>query len=134
MIVIDASALAKLILKEQGWESVMPYIHEGIISIDQIAKEATNAIGNRFKEAAISLGQSKLMFDALMKIVGSVVKLVSEMDYLEEASRIMLQRDIAIYDALYIALAKQMKLKLLTADQFQAKTAASENVETILLE
>jgi len=134
VIVIDASALAKLILKEQGWESVMPYIHEGIISIDQIAKEATNAIGNRFKEAAISLEQSKLMFDALMKIVGSVVKLVSEMDYLEEASRIMLQRDIAIYDALYIALAKQMKLKLLTADQFQAKTAASENVETILLE
>ena len=52
---------------------------------------------------------------------------------MDVATEIAFTQNITIYDSLYIAMAKEKGLKLLTADEIQAKIATAENVETILL-
>jgi predicted nucleic acid-binding protein len=44
VIVIDASALAKFILREEGWERVYRILSTRVISVDHIVKEVTNTI------------------------------------------------------------------------------------------
>lgn len=49
MIVIDASALSKYVLKEEGWEEVRRFVRERrpLYSVDHVLKECFNAIWKR---------------------------------------------------------------------------------------
>jgi len=131
--VIDASALAKFILKEDGWREIAEYLKTGTLSVDHIVKEVANAVWKRFRQGAVSLEEAKIMLKALKEILDRAVKVEGELAYIDEAAEITFNRDISIYDSLYIAVAKEKGLKLLTADQNQASAAASENIATILL-
>ena len=134
MIVIDASALAKFVLKENGWEQVAEHLKAGTMSVDHIVKEVANVIWRRFKEEAASLEESEIMLNALKEIVESAVKVEGELAYLDGAAEIAFNQGITIYDSLYISMAKEKRLELLTADDTQARVASAENVATILLE
>ena len=133
MIVIDASALAKFILKEEGWEGVAEYLKAGTLSVDHIVKEVANVVWRRFRDDAISLNESKTMLAALKEILEKAVKIEGELRYLDGAANIAFSRGITIYDSLYISMARNKELQLLTADETQASVAAAENVATILL-
>ena len=133
MTVIDASALAKFILKEKGWEEVAEELKAGTLSVDLVAKEVANAVWKRSREGAASHEESKIMLKALKEILEKAVKVEGELTYLDGAIEIAFKRDITIYDSLYIAMAKEKGLKLLSADKTQASVAAAENVATILL-
>ncbi len=133
MIVIDASTLAKFILKEEGWEEVAEQLKAGTLSLDLVVKEVANAVWKRFRQGAVSREEAKSMLNALKEIQERAIKIEEELTYLDGAAEIAFDRDITIYDSLYIALAKQKGLKLLTADETQASVATAENVDTILL-
>jgi predicted nucleic acid-binding protein len=133
VIVIDASTLAKFILKEEGWEEVAEQLKAGTLSIDLAVKEVANAVWKRFKQGAVSHEEAKSMLNALKEIQERAIKIEEELTYLAGAAEIAFDRDITIYDSLYIALAKEKGLKLLTADETQANIATAENVDTILL-
>lgn len=133
MIVIDASTLAKFILKEEGWEDVAEQLKAGTISLDLVVKEVANAVWKRFRQGAVSREEAKSMLNALKEIQERAIKIEEELTYLDGAAEIAFDRDITIYDSLYIALAKEKGLKLLTADETQASVATAENVDTILL-
>ncbi|MFQ6095743.1 MAG: type II toxin-antitoxin system VapC family toxin [Candidatus Bathyarchaeia archaeon] len=133
MIVIDASTLAKFILKEEGWEEVAEQLKAGTISVDHVVKEVANAVWKRFRQGAVSREESKIMLNALNEIRERAVKVEGELPYLDGASEIAFNRDITIYDSLYIAMAKEKGLKLLTSDETQVSVANAENVATILL-
>lgn len=133
MIVIDASTLAKFILKEEGWEEVAEQLKAGTLSIDLAVKEVANAVWKRFRQGAVSREEAKSMLNALKEIQERAIKIEEELTYLDGAAEIAFDRDITIYDSLYIALAKEKGLKLLTADETQANVATAENVDTILL-
>ena len=133
MIVIDASALAKFILKEDGWKEVTEYLKTGTLSVDHIVKEVANAVWKRFRQGTVSLEEAKIMLKALNEILERTVKVEGELTYMDETVKISFKHDITIYDSLYITMAKEKGLKLLTADETQASAAASENVATILL-
>ena len=133
MIVIDASTLAKFILKEEGWEEVAEQLKAGTLSLDLVVKEVANAVWKRFRQGAISREEAKSMLNALKEIQERAIKIEEELTYLDGAAEIAFDRDITIYDSLYIALAKEKGLKLLTADETQASVATAENVDTILL-
>jgi predicted nucleic acid-binding protein len=128
VIVIDASALAKFILKEEGWGEVAEYLKAGTISTDYIVKEVANAVWRRFEQGAISLKGSELMLSALKRIVGSSIVIEDELAHLDEAIRIAFSRHITVYDSVYIAIAKGKRLALLTADEKQAAAAEAERV------
>jgi predicted nucleic acid-binding protein len=133
VIVIDASTLAKFILKEEGWEEVAEQLKAGTLSLDLVVKEVANAVWKRFRQGAVSREEAKSMLNALKEIQERAIKIEEELTYLDGAAEIAFDRDITIYDSLYIALAKQKGLKLLTADETQASVATAENVDTILL-
>jgi len=133
VIVIDASTLAKFVLKEDGWREVAEYLKAGTLSVDHAVKEVTNAIWRRFRQGTVTREEAKTMLNALKEILERAVKVEGELTYLGGAAEIAFNRGITIYDSLYIAMAKEKGLKLLTTDENQASVATAENVATILL-
>ncbi len=133
MIVIDASALAKFILKEEGWERIADFLKAGTISVDHVVKEVASAIWRRLMRKEISLEDARRMFEAMKEVISKAVVIEDEMDYTDEAFEISIRRSITVYDSLYIALSEKMKLRLLTADEIQAQAASAEEVHTIIL-
>jgi len=133
VIVIDASALAKFILKEEGWERVADFLKAGTISVDHVMKETVNAIWKRLIQREISFEDAKSMFEAMKEILNKAVVIENEMNYINEAFEISIKRNITIYDSLYIALAKKKKLELLTSDEIQTQTASLEGVHAMIL-
>ena len=120
MIVIDASALAKYILKEPNWLEVEEYLIEAK-SVDHIIKEVTNAIWKAYVRKIISMQDAKKKLNALQELIGTNIILVNELEILEKAMKISFKEKITVYDSLYIALAEIEQKPLVTSDEKQAK-------------
>jgi len=127
VIVIDASALVKFLLREDGWEKIEEILREGeCVSLDHIVKEAANAIWRRAvitKEESPEDALNRLK--ALINLIReNTLTLHNEIDYIEEAFNIAISNHITVYDALYIAQAVVNKAVLVTSDKKQASVAA----------
>ena len=96
MIVVDASALAAFILKEPGWRSLVEYVRY-CLSLDHAVKEV------------ISVEDALRLFNMLSSLLNVNIILEPEQLYLSKAFRIALDYGLTVYDALYIALAKEKK-------------------------
>ena len=134
MIVIDASSLAKYVLKEEGWLKVEEYLLKEVCSIDHVIKEVANAI---WKHSTIysRVGEetAETMYGILKKLVEeNIVKIERQDKYVDEAFKIALQNKITVYDALYLAQAKHYG-KLLTSDMKQAKIAEKLGIEVYVV-
>jgi predicted nucleic acid-binding protein len=131
VIVVDASALAAFILKEPGWKSLIEYVRYGL-SLDHAAKEVANALWklSRVKKV-ISVEDALHLFNILSSLLNVNIILEPEQRYLSKAFRIALDYGVTVYDALYIALAAEKKLPLLTLDERQREAALAFGVKTI---
>jgi len=105
VIVIDASALAKFILREENWGKVYEILSTEVISVDHVVKEVANTIWRHYSiYKACSLDVAIKRFQLLKKIIDEeLVSLESELKYLDKAFEIATQNNIPVYDALYIA-------------------------------
>ena len=131
MIVVDASALATIILKEPNWRDLVRYVVNSI-SVDHVVKEVCNAIWRAsYLKGYLTPNESLNAYKLLKSLIGKNVVLYPELEYLEEALRIALKYGITVYDALYIALAIKKKAKLLSLDEKQRKVAKDLGVEII---
>ncbi|NPA97135.1 MAG: type II toxin-antitoxin system VapC family toxin [Crenarchaeota archaeon] len=136
MIVIDASALAKYILREEGWEEVRRFVHERrpLLSVDHVLKECLNALWKhtyirRALDAATALEIAK----RLQRLAETkVIILEDESLYLSKALEIALDKGVALYDALYVAQALRYG-ELLTCDEKQASAAMDMGVRVYLV-
>ena len=122
MIVIDASALAKYVLHEDGWEEVSRYIREmrPLYSVDHVLKEVANAIWKHaFIRKLITAKVALQLYNLLERLtVSQVIILEDELKYVKRAIEIALKHGITVYDALYIAQAEKLG-ELLTSDEIQ---------------
>ena len=134
MIAIDASALACFLLKEEGWREVGDALKEGALSPDLALKEVSNAILKRFRRGEMSKGEVDAALQALRALMGAALKIEEETKYVEEAIKVAMDRGITVYDAVYIVFSKGKNLRLMTADDRQAKAASEEGVEVRLVE
>ncbi|MCD6244484.1 MAG: type II toxin-antitoxin system VapC family toxin [Candidatus Korarchaeota archaeon] len=132
MNVIDASALSKFILKEGGWEIVADYL-TNTLSVDHVLKEVSNAVWKAFRRGFINAEDSMKKFSALLSLLHTNLELADETELLPSAFEMALKRNITVYDALYVELARRRGLPLVTCDELQAKVARDEGVEVILL-
>jgi len=130
--VIDASALSKFILKEAGWEAVAGYLVNSL-SVDHVLKEVSNAIWKAFRRGFIDVEDSTRKFSALITLLRANLELVNEVEILPSAFDLALKHGITVYDALYVELAREKGLPLVTCDETQAKVARDEGVEIVLL-
>ncbi|MEL9990502.1 MAG: type II toxin-antitoxin system VapC family toxin [Thermoproteus sp.] len=133
-IVVDASALVKYLLREEGWELVSNAIRaQPLYTVDHAIKEVANAL---WKHHARGLADRDVVlkiwraFGRLIEAEAVVVE--DERRYVEPALGIALRDGITVYDALYIAQSIEKNAKLLTADMRQAEVAKAHNVSTII--
>ena len=120
MIVIDASILAKYILKEPNWRSVEKYLINAK-SVDHVVKEVSNAIWKAHFRGIIDRDDAIKKLNALLELIGTNIILVNELEIIDKAMNISLEERIAIYDSLYIALAEKERTALVTSDEKQAE-------------
>ncbi len=136
MIVVDASALAKYILKEPRWNIIEDYLRKDeIYTVDHAVKEVLNAIWkNMILYKSISRDVALEKYDLLMKMfMDRVVIVEPEVKFLEKAFNIAINHSITIYDSLYIAQAMERRARLLTNDVKQGDVASRLGVETIYI-
>jgi predicted nucleic acid-binding protein len=135
VIVIDASTLAKFILREKNWERVYEVLSKETISVDHVVKEVANAIWKHYSiYKACSLDVAVKRFQLLRKIIDEeLVSLESELKYLDKAFEIAAQNDISVYDALYIAQAIARSIPLATSDKRQADIAEKIKVQVVYI-
>ncbi len=135
MIVIDASALAKYILKEENWFEVSNYLKRGVLSVDHIIKEAGNAIWKHFiLRKMIDKDTANDLFKLLFRFIESKVLILEpESKFLESAFKIAIDNKITLYDAIYLAQAKQYG-ELLTSDKRQSKIAETLGIKVHFIE
>lgn len=127
---VDASALAAFVLREEGWEGLASYLVRAE-SVDHVLKEVANAIWRARRKGYISLDDALRAYSILRSIVGTNVVLHPEAEYIEDALRIALEHGITVYDSLYIALALSRGGNLLTLDRAQANVAAKLGVRVV---
>ncbi len=133
MIVIDASSLAKYILREENWEEVRRFLASGTCSLTLALAEVANDIWKHYAVySSISSREAKIMFRALKETREVVVYEALE-DYLSRAQEIAMKENITIYDSLYIAQAEKYK-GLLTSDKKQRKVAEKMNINVKFVE
>ncbi len=123
MIVVDASALSAFILKEPGWERLAPYLIDSI-SVDHVVKEVVNTIWKACKvRKYISVDDALRFYEVLNLLIDKNILLEPENEYMKTSLEIALNYNITVYDALYIALAVEKNLPILTLDKKQSRVA-----------
>lgn len=132
MIVIDASALSAFLLKEPGWRKLASYLTNAL-SIDHIVKEVSNSIWKALTKKLINEQEALQLHGLLNSLIGVNVIAEPEGKYVKEAFTIALKTGITVYDSLYIALAKERKLPLLTLDVRQGEAAKSVGVKIVTI-
>jgi predicted nucleic acid-binding protein len=135
VIVIDASALAKYILHEEGWEEVSRYVRKmkPLYSIDHVLKEVVNAVWKHTMKNIILPEIAIQLYSSLEKLAKSqVIVLEDELTYMRRAVEIALRYGITIYDALYIAQAEKYG-ELLTSDEKQGSIARELGIRLHML-
>lgn len=120
---VDASALTAFILREEGWENLATHLVYSL-SLDHVVKEVANAVWKAaYLRRLISEDEARMAYSLLRKIVGKNVLLEPELDYLDQALKIALSWGITVYDALYLALALEKNLPILSLDDRQRRVA-----------
>lgn len=137
MIVVDSSAFLKLLLREDGWEEVIPYLEPEMNphTVDLLAIEVANVVWKYVTKFGLITRQQalNLLEHAGRLIEEGVIALEPSVSYLNEALSIALNNNISVYDSLFLAQAKKLKAKLVTSDENQKKVAEDMNLEVIYL-
>lgn len=120
MIVLDASALSMVLLREEGWEKVELSTNTAIPELAIV--ETTNAIWKALITGRIERNDAMERLKALQLIIKGIKVLGSD-GFLERTLEIAVEEKITVYDALYIAIAESLSAKLMTSDLKQCKIA-----------
>ncbi len=122
MIVVDASALAAFILREEGWRRLAKYLADAIAP-DHVVKEVANAVWRAARlRGLLSEEEAWRAYALLHRMIGKNLVLEPKLKYLDKALEIMARR-VTVYDAIYLALALEKELPLLTLDEEQRRAA-----------
>jgi predicted nucleic acid-binding protein len=133
VIAIDASALIKFLLKEEGWQRVADGLRDGALSIDLALKESSNAILKRLRRGEMSREEVDAALRALRTLVGRAMEVEGEGKYVDEAIEVAKEGEASVYDALYVVFSKAKGLTLMTADRAQARLASDKGVKVLLI-
>ena len=130
--VIDSSALAVLLLKEEGWRKVKEILREKPYTIELAVKEVANSIWKRVKLLRdIDENKALTILGDLLELRRTALRIESQDVYLGQALEIALKNDATIYDSLFIAQALTKKAILVTSDRKQAEIASRLGIRSI---
>jgi len=131
--VIDASSLAKYILREDNWEKLRKYLEYEVYSLNIALVEISNAIWkHNVLYNRISRKEAMVAFETV-KILKDIVIFESFENYLDNAMEISNDNKIPVYDALYISQA-QKHGRIITSDKLQREVADKMGIEVEYIE
>jgi len=132
--VIDSSALAALLLKEEGWKKIREILRKKPYTLELAIKEAANSIWKRAKLLRdIDESKALTILEDLLKLRRTALRIEPQDIYLAQALKIALKNDATIYDSLFIAQALAKKAILVTLDKKQAEIADKWGVRSIIM-
>lgn len=138
MIVIDSSVFSKFLLREEGWERVIPYFDPDLEphAVDMLIIETTNVIWKYMRKYKLITREQALgLYEQMRKLIEEEVIILEPSEkYLREALEIAVDYDIPIYDSLFLAQARNLKAKLITSDRRQRDVAREIGVEVVYIE
>jgi len=122
-IVIDASVAVQWFVPEPGSADATRLLHTEapFLAPDVMPVEAANAWWKKCRRGEMSSGQ---VDRALARLLALGLELVPSADLLTRATRVALDLDHAVYDCVYLVLARQYGAKLATADGRLRRSAA----------
>jgi predicted nucleic acid-binding protein len=131
VIVVDASVLAAVVLREPGWERLAGYLKRAVAP-DLVVGEVANVV---WKASAVRRHITPEEGEAALKIfltlLGRNLSLHGSSELVEAAYRLGVREGITIYDALYLALARLKGANLLTLDAEQVKVGQRHGIGVI---
>jgi predicted nucleic acid-binding protein len=131
--VIDASALVAFCLNEDGLDRqrLKAYFQEGVTSVDLIRVESANAILISKRRGVTKDNEAKLALSTMLELSKNNVTLIPQDDELiSDAFEMGVSTALAIYDSLYLSLAKRTSASLLSKDERQVNAARSLGIKT----
>ncbi len=134
--VVDSSVAAKWILPEpdspQADRLITEVAQKGerLIVLDLAFVEIANAIWKRYHRGLATLDESRQFLDKLLR---SPVHVVPANRLLKPALEIAAKYDRAIYDALFVALAQDLGLSGVTADEPLCNAIHADFPQIVLL-
>ena len=135
-IVVDSSVVAKWILPEsdsahaERLTTEVPAAGGRLIVLDLILPEVTNAIWKRHRQKAMTLPEAR---QALALLRQFPIHLEPAARLLDQAFEIAVKYDRAVYDALFVALVKDLGVQGVTADGPLYNMTHADFPEIILL-
>jgi predicted nucleic acid-binding protein len=129
--VIDSSALVKYFSREVGWEKVGEVMFEGVVTLDLAIKELSNALWKKVL-------RNEMNYETAARIIRDIVEgkpfpIEPQERYLLNAFEIAVKGNATVYDALFIAMAREKGLELVTCDEKQAEIAEKLGLKVVLV-
>ena len=117
MLVIDASALAALLMPEGGSEEVEKAVKEAerVSTLDLAAYEVGSAVWRRVRRGELSMEEGNVVVSTLLSLL-ETFEVFSYREVAADAFRLAVDAGITVYDAAYVVLAKRLDARLLTLD------------------
>lgn len=129
MRVIDSSVIAAFILQEPGWEKLASYLAGWTLDIAFL--ETMNAIVKALRRGRIDVEDARLRIKALESLKTMNVERAFRL--LPCIPKLVLNSKLTVYDAVFIALAQEKMLPLVTLDKTQYEEAIRVGVPSTLL-
>lgn len=99
-----------------------------------VVTESSNAILTAVRQKRINEDQAEKALEVLLSFAGTNIKIFEQSDSLiREAYQNARENGLAIYDSLYITLAKQLRGSLLSGDSKQIEAAKKSGVRIVSL-
>ena len=131
MRVIDSSSLAKFVNNEENWERVEEVLRAGCVSLEFAVKETGISLWVRVHRGELDARKAGEVFDEF--VASRPFVLAGQEGLYVLAFKLASANDVSLYDALFLALAKDRRLPLVTSDTSQAAAAEKMGLEVELI-
>ena len=135
-IIVDSSVVAKWILPEadsahaERLTTEVPAAGGRLIVLDLIVPEVANAVWKKHRRGSMTLPEAR---QALALLRRFPIHLEPAARLIDQALEIAVRYDRAVYDALFVALVKDLQVKGVTADEPLFHTTHADFPQIILL-
>jgi predicted nucleic acid-binding protein len=126
--VIDASVIAKLIIREENYVEAAKEVEADGETLDLAILEVANVILKYHKREMLSAQEAQERFEELKELSETLI-IIDFKKFLEQAFETAIATNLTIYDSLYIVSSN----KLVTADVKQAEIAKQHRRNVILI-
>jgi predicted nucleic acid-binding protein len=126
--VIDASVIAKLIMREENYVEAAEEVEADGETLDLAILEVANVILKYHKREMLSAQEAQERFEELKELSETLI-IIDFKKFLEQAFETAIATNLTIYDSLYIVSSN----KLVTSDVKQAEIAKQHRRNVILI-